>query len=418
MNKQMIMHECKKALTSPILLILFVVFFVFNSFVIFSNTYLKDEMKMANRLADTYGLDITAESIRQFERDMQADYKELSILTGESHASVYPYLEKLSWDEFHQLSEANQTFLHQLELKERYLTYAKEIDDSYEMLDMNKIAEHTIEKYRLSGKTASLLRTEYEKLAERVEEIKENGEHKTWFFLGKNYEMHTFLFRNIIFKVMMEALLLTVLATALLANYEFEQRTQLLVYSTQRGRQVMKDKRIASLIVSTLFAVCLFLLTLGVYFFVFDYDHLWKSSISSAFNWEYQLPYFTWWDMPFWKFLTLVMMLTIVTILLFSLLTFSVSVFVKNSYFTFFIIGGFFILLLLLPGFMPTDSIWLYITSYNIAALVMNPHMLFTGSSYLMMFKNHEWLTLVVWTAMFISIGWLTLRYFSKQDIQ
>lgn len=418
MNKQIIMYECKKALTSPILIILLFVFLIFNSFIIFSNTYLTDEMKMANRLADTYGLDITAESIRQFERDLQADYKELSVLTGESHASVFPYLDQLSRDEFHQLNEANQTFLHQLELKERYFSYAKEIDHTYETLDMNKIAAHTIEKYWLSGKTASLLRTEYEKLAERVEEIKENGEHKTWFFLGGNYEMHTFLFRNIIYKVIIEALLLTVLATALLSNYEFEHRTQLLVYATQRGRQVMKDKRMAALIVSTLLTGCLFILTLAVYFFVFDYDHLWQSSISSAFNWEYQLPYFTWWDMPFGKFLTLVMMLTIVTILLFSLLTFNVAVLVKNSYFTFLIVAGFFILLLLLPEFMPTDSIWLYMTSYNIAALVMNPHMLFTGSSSLTMFKNHEWLTLAVWMPMLFSISWLMLRYFSKQDIR
>ena len=71
---RVVFHECKKVFTSPILLGLLAVFAVFNIFLITSNTYFKDELKTVNELVKTYGLEITDDSLNQFEQDLQADY--------------------------------------------------------------------------------------------------------------------------------------------------------------------------------------------------------------------------------------------------------------------------------------------------------------------------------------------------------
>ena len=173
----------------------------------------------------------------------------------------------------------------------------------YATLDIKALGEAEIVTYGLSGKAADILRREHKELDNRFEQLKQNEEHKEWFFLGKPYEMHSFLFRTMFKTFMFEALLLIVLATALLTTYEFENKTHLLTYSTKRGRSLMKDKLCASLITGTAITTFLLLITLGTYFIVFDYTHLWGSSISSAFNWEYKMPYIPWWELSFVKFL-------------------------------------------------------------------------------------------------------------------
>ena len=92
---RIIYHECKKAFTSPILLTLFVVFSAFNIFLIVGNTYVNDELKVANELSETYGLEITDKSLKKFEQDLQMDYAELTSITGEEFKSVYDFLDDI-----------------------------------------------------------------------------------------------------------------------------------------------------------------------------------------------------------------------------------------------------------------------------------------------------------------------------------
>ena len=233
-----------------------------------------------------------------------------------------------------------------------------------------------LEKYRLSGNAAETLLNEYEKFSERFEEMVENGEHKQWFFAGKAYFMHSFLFETVFLHIVIESLLLIVLTTALITTYEFENKTHLVAYSTKLGRKLMKNKLLASLTMATTIIVFLFAITLGTFFTVFDYSHVWQTSISSAFNWEYNFPYVAWWDLSVGEFLIGTTALVFIVLLLFSSLTFALSVAVKNSYITFFSVAILFIFLWLLPSFMPTSSILLirhcvYITDITIGNRIL-----------------------------------------------
>lgn len=407
---RIIIHECKKALTSPVLIGLFVLFSVYNIFLITSQSYMTDELKVANELSETYGLEITDVSLQQLDHDIGVEMEQLNAMIGKSY-------ERVEWTDIEHFSDVEMELFQQLQLKEMYVDFAHTIDSEYAKIDLKMIVENEISKYGLSGNAAQVLRYEYEKLAQRFEQLKQNGEHKEWFFAGKNYRMHSFLFRSLTVHLVFEILILGVLATALITNFEFENRTQLHSYASKRGRFLMIDKLAASLVMITILTVLLMLLTFGTYFTVFDYTHLWGSSISSAFNWEYNFPYITWWEMPFLKFFVLVIGLLYICMLLFTAITFAIAVVVKNSYATFFIFAVLFTVGFLLPSFVPLSSIWRFYTSYNLAALVLNPHMFFTGSN-AVIFKHYEWMTVAIGTVIVVASCVLVMRYFKRQDIQ
>lgn len=415
---RIIYNECKKAFTSPILLTLFFVFSAFNIYLIVGNTHINDELKVANELSEIYGLEITDKSLLNFEQDLQMDYTELTSITGGKFKNINDFLAAFKMEDYDLYTEEEHSFFQQLQLKEMYLDRAKYIDEDYAALDIIALGEGEIKKYKLTGKAAVVLRNEYEKLAQRFEQLKQNRENKEWFFLGEAYQMHSFLFRTIFKTFMFEALILIVLATALLTTYEFENRTHLVTYSTKRGRSLMKDKLVASLLTAGAITTLLLIIMLGTYFAVFDYSHVWGSSISSAFNWEYNMPYITWWEMSFLKFLLFVIVLMYSCMLLFSAITFVISILVKNSYFTFFIFAVFFAIGFMLPSFMPSSSNLIFIAGYNLSIVVMNPHMLFTGNGGLVMFKYYELLTVTVGAVIIVACYLFVTKYFKRVDIQ
>lgn len=418
MAMRIVWHECKKAFKSPILIGLLLLFAAFNVFVIVDNSYFKDELKVVNQLVDKYGRHITDDSLLQFEKDLQDDLVTIKEITGQEFQSVYDFLGTLSYEDHDLYSEQDWRFIEQLQLKEMYFDMANDIDASYAMIDIQKVAEGTIAKYGLSGHAEKTLLQEYEKFSQRFEEMKQNEEHKEWFFAGKAYLMHSFLFKTVFLNMVIESLMLIILSTALITNYEFENRTQLVTYGTTRGRRLMKDKLGASVAMAALLTTAILVVTLSTYFIVFDYSNVWGTSINSAFNWEYNFPNVAWWNLSIGQFLSGAIAIVFITMLLFSGLTFTLTTFVKNSYIAAILMATLFVLALLIPGFMPTSSNLLFITSYSLSLLVLNTASSFMGSSGLIMFKNFEWMTTVCWTMITLVLCIFSLKWFNKKDIQ
>lgn len=418
---RLVFYECKKAFTSPILIVLILLFTAYNIFLIFSNSYFKEELTVANELAKEYGVQITDESLQRFKQDLQTDLAKLNEMTrhhtSQEFTTVYEFLDTLGYEDHDLYSEEEWAIFTRLQLREMYFNLAESIDNDYESIDWKEISEIEIKKYGLSGSAATTLQYEYDKFSQRFEQMKTNEEHKTWFFAGNPYRTHSFLFRTIFGHLIFESMILIVLATALITNFEFENRTHLVSYSTKRGRNLLKDKLAASLLTATAITVFLFVITLGTYFSMFDYSHLWHSSISSALNWEYNLPYVSWWNLSFLDFLLLSISLVYVCLLLFSAMTFVISVFLKNSYFTFFLFAVFFAISYMMTSFMPTSSMLILITGFNLSTLVMNPHMFFMGNRGMMIFQHYEIITISAWTIIAIALCIFSFKRFKKQEI-
>lgn len=412
------LNELKKVLTSPILIGLLIIFSAFNIFVIISSSDHKEELKIVNEIIDTYGREITEDSLKQFEKDIQSDLAELTIITGEQFDSIYDFLAGLSFEEQALYSDEDWDFFNDMQLKEMYFSMADSIDETYAKINVKGAGDGDVIKYGISGEAAETLLKENEKFAERFEEMVVNEEHKEWFFAGKPYFMHSFLFKKVFLHIIIESLLLIVLSTAFITTYEFENRTQLVTYATPRGRKLMKDKLAASFAISAVISILLFAITLGTYFTVFDYSRIWKTSISSAFNWEYNFPYVTWWDISVGEFLFGVTILVFIAQMLFAGLTFALSVVMKNSYITFFLVAILFVLAWLLPSFMPKSSNLLFVSSYTLPTLLLAISNSFMGSSGLILFKNFEWVTISCWTLITIALCIVSYKRFTKIDIQ
>lgn len=401
--------EMKKALLSPMIMILLLLMLALNIFSIISNSYHKDELKIVNDIVATYGPTFDDEVLKTMEVDIQKQVEQLGAINTST------FLEKMTYEQYEQASGSEQKQIDEISLKFTYLQVAKGLEKRYEAIDLSEEKATFFKLYSMPSWLEGKMVSEFDGWQNRYDEIVATNEYKQWFFLS-NYRMHSELFRSHMKTLAVEGVLLVILLTAFITNYEFEQRTQLVIYPTKKGRKLLLNKGLASLLASFIVLAVLFGGTLATYFTVYDYSAVWQASISSGFNWEYRLPYITWWDLSVEQYFGLALGILIAILIIVVMLTFTIAVFVKNSYYTW-IIG---VLLLMAIFIVPayfSNSVILWLSSFNISLLLMNPHKYFDGGTTFMMTKYHEVWTLFIWLAI-ASIGvCCAIRYFNRKDV-
>jgi hypothetical protein len=149
----------------------------------------------------------------------------------------------------------------------------------------------------------------------------------------------------------------------------------------------------------------------------YDYSGLWDVPISAYFNAESFLPYITWWNLSFLEYVGCFVLMILVSQYLFMGVTFTLSVFMKNTYLVFFC---FLILVgagLLLPGTVSVSSNLVFYLYYNPFMLIMNPHEWLMGNGAFTIYKNYESVTIGVWTALLAILSAYSIRYFKRQQL-
>ncbi|WP_291567378.1 MULTISPECIES: ABC transporter permease subunit [unclassified Clostridium] len=419
------MYELKKAITSPIILSLLAIFIAFNFFIIFNNGYSRDELKVLNKIVDKFGYEINDKMVNEFDNYYNDELNKMNEITSKKTSKSYESVLELFKDNEYSpqgykgdiYNEEEKKFISELSIVEIYRQSMKNIDERYSTIDTMTIAESAINSVRLSGKAADTLRNEYKKLGDRFEKIKENGEHKNLFFIGEIYRMHSFLFKTLFKNIIFQIMVIVVLITAYLVNYEFENSTHHLAYSSKRGRKIIMDKLFASIISSIIVTTIIMGVTLLAYFIFFDYSGLWNVPISTAFNWEYNLPYISWWNMSFAQYLFFSIGIVYICELLFAGITFVISKFIKNSYVVFFIFAIIFGGSILIPGFMPASSNAIFITGFTPFCLILNPFLWFMGNGVSTVFKYYGIITVCVWSVLLIILCTLCIKKFKRESI-
>lgn len=418
---RIIFLECKKALSSPVILLLGLLFLSWNVYLVMNASDAKEELRVVNDIAGTFGTEIKDDSLQGLQQEIALGMKGLNAIAQEKSGKTYEHAGDLFADlsngRQHSYTEEELQSFYSLYLKDMYASRAGSLDEAYAAFDIETLGEKQIAGYGLAGDAASMLLSEFKAFSKRFDVLKEEGEYNQWFFEGQQFAMHGLLFKKVFRHIMIEAMILVVLSTALIANYEFENVTGLVIFTTRRGRKLMVDKLAASVITSSIVTIGILAVTLAAFFTVFDYANLWYSSINSGFNWETQFPNVAWWDFSFLTYLILAMIVTYACMLLFSLFTFTLSVMLKNSYFAMIAFSVVFIALLILQGFMPGSSVFKILAGFNLSTLVLNPHQWWMASSGLMMFKYYEVHTFITWAAIFILCCYGSVKKFKKQDI-
>ncbi len=465
------MQEFKKLICTPVIIGLTVVFILFNIFSMSATSYLKEDLKIINNIISEFGYEINDEIISKMNDKYKNSLRELNKITKEKVNKTYSSIEEFAESDEYQsnnyeggvFTQEELKFFNEVNLLYTYSNLSVDLIKAYEDIDINAIAKNTISSHDLSGQAAkistknydklaerfeeikeneehknlfffginyrmhSLLFKEtlmkckistknYDKLAERFEEIKENEEHKNLFFFGINYRMHSLLFKETLMKCIFEIIILVVLMTAYLINFEFDNKTNLLVYSTKRGRKNIKDKFAICVASSIGVSVIILGVTLLAYFINFDYSEVLNVPITSAFNWEYKLPYISLFDHTVLERLLLSILIVIICAVIFTTIAFIICALIKNSYLVIFIFFILFGISLLIPQAISNSSALLIYSQYNVFQLIINSHMWFMDMGPFML-RNYEVITIVTNATVVSLLAFLTMKKFKREDI-
>jgi hypothetical protein len=218
--------------------------------------------------------------------------------------------------------------------------------------------------------------------------------------------------------MIVQAMILIVLFTGFLVNYEFEQKTSLVAYSTKRGRKLVWDKLVVSLFTSILATLLILGVTLLVYFVVFDYSGLWNVPISTGFLIEpNEIPFISWWNLSFREYLLLSCALLIVIQILFSLITFCLAMWIRNSYIVFTMFGVILGAGMLLPGYMPKDGTMLFYTTFTPFTLILGVKKWWMESGAFTTFKYYEVITVSAWSVALLLAAWFCISRFTRENL-
>lgn len=404
-------YEMKKALTSPIVLILFVAFLGFNGFQILSQSHAKEEINAVNDLIATYGRTITDESLSKLLNDLNEDAEQLG---GQDGAESF--LNELTYERYEAFSQTEKEQVDRLELFYTYYIKGRDVEERYKGIHMDELRSEFLVSVKESSRFEKFMSQEFTNWEERYEEIVATEEYKEWFFLGE-YKMHSEMYRSLMKNVALQSVILIVLMTALVTNYEVEQRTQLLLYTTQKGRFLMRNKFAASLLLATLTFFMLLIPSFILYFTIYDFSEVWQTVVSSGLNWEYKLPYITWWELEVWQFFLLAIAVEWGVVILIAVLGFCLSLWIKNTYFTWILSMAVLIGLFLLPSVFNAYPALQFVTLLNVTTLLLNPHMYFSGGITLTMVQYFEVWSLLIGFAVATILSILSYRRFMKKDV-
>lgn len=417
-------QEFKKIICSPIFIVLTIMFLLYNLFLILDKSYIKEELKVLNEIVDSVGYEINDEMMVEFKDYYEENLNKANSIIAKQTSNKYESISKF----FEEDSSVNTggeliyskeeiDFLNKVSNIEFYYKSIEGLDESYEGINISNMSKTDIEESTYSEKVTNMIKGNWDDFEIRFNELKENGEHRNLFFFGRAYKMHSFLFKNLFVTMIYEIMILIVLITGFIVNYEFENKTALLVYSTKRGRHIIKDKLIVALGSTLLVTTIIFTFTLAVYFMVFDYSGLWGVPISTYFGQEYAMPYMSWWNISILQYLILAISTVYIIEAIFFGLAFSIAKVMKNTY----IVAGIFAVLvgigIALTTWIPASWSLVVTTVFTPFTLILNPSWWFMQRGGLQSFKYYEHITLAVWAIVVSLIVFKCINSFRKENI-
>jgi len=377
-------------------------------------------MELTSAIAREVGTNLNDQGMIRLEVKYQRSLAQLNGLLPDQGLTAADSLEGLyevNGQEIEGLKGEALNLLKEIHVIKMIMAAEEDIDSFYEAVHLEAVAESGIHLYGLSGRAAQVVKGVYEGMEGRFKALIHNGEHRTLFFNSSLLRTHSLLFKTIYSALIIEGMLLAVLITGGLMNYEYEQGTHLLTYSTKVGRRLNFKKLKASLLAAIMVTTVLVVITLGGYFLTFSHQGLWQVPIASFFNREFPVPNIPWWPLAFWQYLLCTVAIIYGCQILFTLLTYGLTVMVKSSYRVFFLFLSLGALLLLLPGWMPRDGISIFISAFTPFTLVFNSSKWLMESGPFTSFQYYEILTLGVWGAFSALIMLWGKKKFVKEDI-
>lgn len=176
----------------------------------------------------------------------------------------------------------------------------------------------------------------YALLQPRVEHLAESGAALDFYVGDATYESHQFLFGSLVRAVLAETGICAMLVVLYLMGYEQMNGTAGQVCASRTGRKLWWNKLSAAVLSAVALYVLLAVITLLVYFGMWDYSGVWQDSVSSRFNYLtdmlYTRPFLTWHDFAVGEYLVAVLLLGTVLVVVFGLMAAVCAMMFRNIY--------------------------------------------------------------------------------------
>lgn len=419
------LYELKKVITSSVILILTMLMIVLNFYTIKEKLYLiKDDLSIINKIISKFGGEINESSINKMNNEYKKKLIEFNNLTEKKLGKTYNFVgDFFNSEDYHRNVEYNNKFinkeielLNELRVLELYANLATEQVQEYEKVNFSNNALQYSKDHGLKGKALDIAVNRYNITQLIFEETIENKNHKNIFPLGE-YRFYSIVFYDIFFQCVFEITIMVVLITSYLINYENDNNTNTVIYTTKRGRKNIKDKLFVSIFSSVIVSALILGFTLLFLYLNIDITNILKVSVRSAFNWEGKVPYIFWFNNSVGMQLVLTAIIILICSGLFSLITFIITNLVKSSYisfFIFFIIFGIFIIAIDIPN---KDSAICMYMGYDLFNLIIRPSAFFMVRAPMIIDKFYEVKVLIIWTVILSTLSIITIKRFKNENI-
>ena len=135
--------EMKKALLSPVMMILLLFMLAFNLFSIMSSSHHKEELKIVNDIIAAYGPTFDDEVLATMEGDIQKQVQQLGATDTAS------FLDNMTDEQYEQANVSEQKQIDEISLKFTYLQVAKGLEERYEAIDLNSVLDSLFQRYSM-----------------------------------------------------------------------------------------------------------------------------------------------------------------------------------------------------------------------------------------------------------------------------
>jgi len=212
-----------------------------------------------------------------------------------------------------------------------------DVTDVFDGYETKGIGESYIVAGGATGSFAETMRNKYAALQQVVDAKAANDESLTLYFAAATHNRHQQLFNGLTGWLLVEGALISALLVLLSVGFENNHRTAAVVYSTKKGRGILRTKMASSLSAGLGVYALLALFTFLIYFGLNDYGNIWGSSVSSVFNYRFDLiagyrPFVTWHSFNVLTYFVAMLGMSAGLIICFSLMAYSVGVFTRNHY--------------------------------------------------------------------------------------
>lgn len=419
------LEEGKKIANLKIVWALIIVFLSLNTFLIIGCRYYSQEMKAVGKIAENIGINIDEKFISKIESEQNKNLIEINQIMDKYYNKQFDSVSEIfengslkniiyGGKELSKIEEDKIIYAMQLE---NYKNLSVSLENDYRNINIKILGESYIEAFDLSGQTEKIVKENYKKLDDRFNEIKLSNEYKQLFFYEGDVRAHSFLFENIISKAIFEIVILIVLITSFLVNYERDNNTSLLVATTKRGRKTEKNKFLVSIFAAIFSTISILLPTLIIYFCAFDYSKFWNISINSMFSWGKGLPNISWFDLSFRGYLILCVAVIFVIAVITAMIAFAISLISKSSYKSIFIFFIIFAVIYMLPKFVGTSSTFIIWSHWNVFSMIASSGAWFLYNNPFTSFGNYEAISLSLSFIVSLIICGFSYRKYKKEDL-